>query len=323
MTRATKVCLIVAASAILLGLMIVGGVMTVLKWDFTTLSTSKLVTNEHDASEPFDRITVITDTADVRFVLSEGEAGQVVCYEEAKARHAVSVRDGALEIRLVNEKAWYDYIGISFGTPKLTVYLPRADYASLTVKGSTGDIEIPQELTFESIGVSVSTGDVTCRASATGAVTLTTSTGDISVADMTAGSLALSVSTGDITASHVTCGGDVTVGVSTGKAYLAHVTCQSLLSKGNTGDLALKRVVATERFSITRSTGDVKLDACDAAELSIKTDTGDVTGSLTSEKVFVTETDTGRVEVPSTDTGGRCEITTDTGHIKVKILPNG
>ena len=59
------------------------------------------------------------------------------------------------------------------------------------------------------------------------------------------------------------------------------------------------------------NTGDVKFDACDASEISVKTDTGDVTGSLLTDKVFITNTDTGRVNVPQTATGGRCEIITD------------
>ena len=49
------------------------------------------------------------------------------------------------------------------------------------------------------------------------------------------------------------------------------------------------------------------------------TDTGDVKGSLLSEKIFIPTTDTGDVDVPKTVTGGRCEITTDTGDIKITV----
>ena len=57
----------------------------------------------------------------------------------------------------------------------------------------------------------------------------------------------------------------------------------------------------------------------DAEELFIKTDTGDVTGTLLSAKEFVYETDTGRVKLPETTTGGKCEIITDTGDIHIEI----
>ena len=81
----------------------------------------------------------------------------------------------------------------------------------------------------------------------------------------------------------------------------------------------LKNVIANEKFDIERSTGDVKLELCDAAEILIRTDTGSVTGSLMSDKVFIVSADTGRVNVPKTTSGGVCQITTDTGDIRITI----
>ena len=77
--------------------------------------------------------------------------------------------------------------------------------------------------------------------------------------------------------------------------------------------------IATESFSIKRSTGDVTFDGADAKSISVKTDTGDVKGSLLSNKVFITKTDTGDINVPSSTTGGKCEITTDTGDINLTV----
>ena len=65
------------------------------------------------------------------------------------------------------------------------------------------------------------------------------------------------------------------------------------------------------------STGDIKLDKSDAAEIFIKTSTGNVTGTLLTEKVFITQTSTGNIKVPKSIKGGRCEITTSTGNIKI------
>ena len=47
--------------------------------------------------------------------------------------------------------------------------------------------------------------------------------------------------------------------------------------------------------------------------------TGDVKGKLLTDKVFITETGTGHVDVPKTVTGGRCEVTTNTGDIELEI----
>ncbi len=131
-------------------------------------------------------------------------------------------------------------------------------------------------------------------------------------------SLCVKVSTGDICVEGINVGAlDLTV--STGKVTLTDISCKSVISNGSTGDILLKNVVAAEKLFIERSTGDVKLVGSDAAEICIKTDTGDVTGSLLTDKTFVAQSDTGRVDVPKNVSGGRCEISTDTGNIKITV----
>ena len=73
------------------------------------------------------------------------------------------------------------------------------------------------------------------------------------------------------------------------------------------------------RLGIKTSTGDVRLDHCDAGEITVRTSTGDVSGSLRTGKVFVAKTSTGRIDVPDTTSGGRCEITTSTGDIRLTV----
>ena len=132
-------------------------------------------------------------------------------------------------------------------------------------------------------------------------------------------SIKIKTSTGKITISDIDCQSNITTEVSVGKTHLTNVTCNTLTSSGSTGDVSLKNVVCSDKLSIKRSTGDVKLDGCDAAEISITTDTGDVRGTLLSDKVFIAQTDTGRVDVPKTTSGGKCEITTSTGSIKMEV----
>ena len=318
MRRTTKIWLILAAALILVGCLIFEGVMTVLKWDFTKLSTVKYETNEHTIGETFRNISVDTDTADVTFALSADGQCRVECYEEKKAKHSVTVKEDTLIIQVINEKSWYDYIGIHFGSPKITVYLPQGAYAALSVRQDTGDIAVPKDFQFESVDLALSTGDVTFSASTSRLLKIQTSTGKISVENISAGALDLSASTGRITVSHVVCQGDVNLVVSTGKTNLTDIRCKNLTSNGNTGDISLKNVIASGKCSIRRSTGDVKFEASDAAEIFVETDTGDVSGSLLTEKVFIAHTDTGSVNVPKTVTGGRCEIRTNTGDIVMK-----
>lgn len=319
MRTRTKVWLIIAASLVLIGCILFAGVMSKLKWDFTKLSTVQYEMNAYEISEAFDDISINTDTADITFMLSNDEHCRVECHAEESEKHLVTVKDHALVIEAAPRDNWYDYTGISLGESRITVYLPKTEYASLSINESTGDIEIPKDFSFNNVNISLSTGDVNFNASASEMIQIKTSTGNICVVDISAGALDLSVTTGKVTVSSVTCEGDIAVGVSTGNTYLTDTRCKSMISSGNTGDIYLDNVIAAKKFSIERSTGDVRFENSDATEIFVETRTGYVTGTLLTDKVFIIQTDTGTVDVPKTTDGGRCEIITDTGDIIIKI----
>lgn len=316
----TKIWLISAALLILAGLIIFVGVMTVLKWDFTKISTSRFETKEMEINDSFTNISIATKTANVAFMPTDREKPYVILYEQKNLGHVLSINDNTLTVEIKDTRKWYEYIGINFKEPKITVYLPNSSYGLCTVKTSTGDVEIPKSFTFESLDVSGSTGNINCSASVTGAIKIKLSTGDINLENISAASLDLTVSTGKINVSGVNCSGDIKTKVSTGKMSLTDVTCKSLTSDGDTGDTYFKNVIATEKFDIKRDTGDVNFERCDAAEIFVTTDTGDVKGTLLTEKVFFPRSNTGKTETPKTITGGVCEITTDTGDIVISVV---
>ena len=319
MGKKTKIWLVIATLFVISGLILFAVGMEALGWEFGKLSTAKYETNSHEIREEFCNIAVETDTADIRFAVAEDGKCTVVCYELENAKHAVAVQDDTLVITVVNEIQWYEYIGITVGTPKVTVYLPKTEYNSLRIQESTGDVEIPKDFLFENMGISTSTGAVENYASVLERMKIESSTGDIRVENVSADMLDLSVSTGEVVADSITCHGDIQIRVTTGRTKLTDVACKNITSWGDTGDIMLKDVIASEMVSVERGTGDVKFQDCDAGEIRIETDTGDVTGTLLSEKIFITETDTGSVDVPKTTTGGRCEITTGTGDIRIEI----
>ena len=319
MSQGVKIALVVAAALILTGSVIFCCAMAVIKWDFSELATSKIVTSTYDITDAFKDISVNVDTADVVILPAADGKCKVVCDERENAKHTVQVVNEKLSISLNSSEKWYEKFGINFGQTKITVYLPEGMYGALTVVLSTGDVEITQDKHFESIDVTGSTGDVKNYASATGAIKICLSTGSIFTENISAGWCDFSVSTGKIQASNINCNGDVAVVVSTGKANLSNLNCVNFQTTGDTGDLTLENVIASGKISVKRSTGDVTLDGVDAAELLVNMDTGDVTGVLLSDKVFITKTSTGTVDVPQSVSGGKCEVTTSTGDIKLKI----
>ena len=113
--------------------------------------------------------------------------------------------------------------------------------------------------------------------------------------------------------------GTIVIHTDTGDTKMSDVQCQDYYSECDTGSLFLKNVIASGSYHFQLDTGDVHFDRCDAKEIYIETDTGDIDGTLLTDKVFLTDTDTGDVNVPKAVSGGRCEITTDTGDITIQV----
>ena len=314
-----KWIIIVAVGLVIFGAVVCGAAAAAMHFDFGRLNNSKYETNTYNVKESFSSIYIDVTTEKITFKPSEDGKCSVVCLEDENLKHEVSVSDGTLTIREKDERKWSDHVGFYTRTSEITVYLPGSSYDGIFIKTDTGDIDIPADFSFESVLIKGDSSDIMYSAPVKDMLTINVTTGDIRVENITAGELDLKTTTGHISVSSVKCGGDMSVGVGTGKARLQDISCRNLTSKGTTGDITLKNVIASGILTITRNTGDVEFEGSDAAEIAVKTSTGDITGTLLSEKIFFAESHTGKVNVPKTMTGGRCEISTDTGKIEIEI----
>ena len=319
MSKATKAWLITASALTALGLIIFAAVMTVCDWDFTKLSTVEYKTEVYNPDGEFDKISVDTDTAEIELVPSENKECKVVCFESEKAEHYAAVENSTLVISSTDKRKWYEYIGISLKTPKITVYLPQNSYNLLSAECDTGNITVPETLSFKTVQINGHTSDVDFFASVSDNVQIKVSSGNISVGTLTADSLSLAAGTGDIKVNSVSINNGINIKASTGTVKLTDISCGSILADSNTGDMRFKNVLVSGSLSVESGTGNVGFDNSDADTVCVKTGTGDVTGTLLSEKVFATKTSTGTVRVPKTASGGKCEITTSTGNIIIDI----
>ncbi len=302
MSKDKKILLIAAVSLLIVGSIIFAGAMAALGFDFMALSTQRYETNTYEISEDFDNISIDVPTAEILFAVSDDEKCHVQCLEQERLKHSVSVKDETLVINTVDTQKWYDHIGLFGGNNKLTISLPKSAYASLSIDTDIGNVKIPAEFAFESVRIKGSTADIACRASASDNMEIITDTGNIHVDYSVAGAIRLTAGTGNINIRAI--GGAV---------------CKSFYAVSDTGNITARNVVAENDFQAKSDTGNVNFEGCDAGSITIKTDIGDITGTLLSEKVFITKTDLGDVDVPKTASGGRCEVTTDVGDIRISV----
>lgn len=300
MSKTIKKWLITAASLTALGFIILIGAMAALDFDFSKISTLKYETNTYEVNGDFDKISIDVNITDIVFAQSDDESCQVVCFEAEKVKHSVRCTNGTLTIGVTDNRKWYDYFGISFASPKMTIYLPKSEYASLLIDTDTSDINIPKSFSFNELEIESDTGNVDCMANVSDSIKIESDTGDIGI-------------------SSVSSKCDIDIKTDTGSIKLTDVDCTNFSAESDTGNISLVNVIAEDAIYVESDTGNVKLKNSDASKLSIETDTGNVTGTLLSEKIFIAKSSTGRVKVPDTESGGKCEIRTATGNIKIDI----
>lgn len=282
MRKSTKIWLIIAIIHIVIGAGIFTCVMTANNWNFKKLTTTNYETNTYEHFGEIKNIIIETGTADIDIecaVLSTQYA-YVECYETEKMQHTVSFEDGNLVIRVVDNRKWYDYVGINFDTPKITIGLTYQYFDTVNICTTTGDVDTKM-LWGKEIDISVTTGDVELEDVQCDNLTVTGSTGDTKLTGVRAK--------------------------------------RNICVKSNTGDTILTNVIAKE-LDIECDTGDVKFNGSDAAMISVEVDSGDVTGTLLTGKIFEISSDTGKIDVPGNGPGGKCKIETDTGDIKISVI---
>ncbi len=319
MSKIKQRLLIAAAFLMIIGILIVSAVFISSDFDLNDLSTTRYVSTTSEIKDPFANIIVNADTAGIEFIQSNDKQCRIICCDDDKITHQITVQDKTLTIDTVDDREWFEHIGISFSDPQITICLPENEYDSLAIDSKAGDIILPDKISFKSISISGSSGDVTCGSSVSRTAEIKLDTGNIFIDCINTGDLNVASATGSINIESSTAEGKINIESDTGTVNIKKTTCKGLSAKSETGAIVLQNTIAENNLNIEANTGDVLFENSDAGSISIVTNTGNVSGSILSEKIFLPKTSTGSVDVPKTSAGGRCEITTSTGDIKVNI----
>ncbi len=339
--KKSTVAVIVAILLLITGLGAAGAAFIMTDFSLDGFSTESFESSTYTVDGNFDHVIIAMQEHDLIILPSDNGECRIVCDESKAQKLEYEIDSDALVIKIVDNRKWFDHIGIFSGEASMTLYLSESHYTSLTAATDTGDVTVSEELAFTGSSVATSTGDIKFLAKIEGELALAASTGDITVSDQELATLDVSVSTGEILLDNIKATGKITLECSTGGIELHSVEADSITSKGSTGYILLKNVYVendinikrgtgdvtltstlADAFEIETSTGDVKLNLSDADGIDIETDTGRVEGTLLTEKIFIAESSSGSIKVPHTTSGGTCKIRTSTGNIHITIEGN-
>lgn len=301
MSKEKKMAMMIAVACIVAGLLIALAALAVVRFDFRRLSTMTFETRTYEVQEPFRHIDIRDVECDVRLLPATDGQCKVVCTESGKIVNTVEVEGDTLTITRRDTRKWYERIGIWWGDDlTMTVYLPEQEYQSLVLKTVSGEIKVPDSLSFAEAEVSSTSGDISFLGRTTDGLRITSTSGEIN-----AGNAA---------------GGDVQVTVTSGDVQLSAMTIENLAVSTTSGNVELSRAVVEGSAQITSVSGEIGLERSDAGSLRIQTVSGDVECSLLSNKKIETKTTSGDIRVPPSDpSAGICSVTTTSGDIEIEI----
>ena len=187
---------------------------------YSLVKPCEFETHEYEIKENYKDIKIVTDTADIQFILSEKPNTFIVCEEEKNANHSVMVKENTLRIEVNDNKKWYEDIGINLRAPKITVYLGKSEYGNISLKTDIGNILLDNIIV-------------------TGKIAIETDTGNVKFEECDASEVFIETDTGNVTGSFV--------------------TDKVVFAESDTGNIDIPKVIADEKCEIITETGNIKI----------------------------------------------------------------
>ena len=218
--------------------------------------TVKLETNEYEIKETFENIKIITDTADIDFVLSENLNTLIICEEHKNIKHSVNIKDNTLLVEVDDNRKWYEHIGIS--TSKITIYLPKNEYDELITESDTGNIRI-KSINANKLDLSTSTGNLKIVNTKCKNLFSESDTGNILLENVIAEEkFKIETDTGNVKFKDSDAS-DIFVKTDTGNVTGNLLTDKVIFAESDTGNIDVPKVMADEKCEIITETGDIKI----------------------------------------------------------------
>lgn len=302
MKKSKKILITVAVILIAVG-MICGfcGICS-LGFNFNEISTSDFVTHTYTVDDDFTNIIIEDAESNINFYKSNDDKCRVLCDEREKVTHTVVNENKTLTVRVKDERNWFERIniGIFLSDMRVSVYLPKNKYDSLNAASMSGDIDVANEFTFDNAKVGSISGDVSVKADVKQELNISSTSGDVIINNISA--------TECINASSVS-----------GEIDLSNVKGKEIFANTISGGVMLTDTVASQKLKANSTSGDIDLKRCDAKNIVLDTVSGEISGTLLSNKQFITETTSGTVNVPQSVSNEECRITTVSGDIYIEI----
>ncbi len=310
--------LIIGLVLLVVGIVIFIAAFAFTKFNFKALSSEKYITNTYYVENAFSDIEIDIDEFKVTLIPYDGDECKVVSTETEKVKINVQTENGKLKITQEDNRNWTEHVGVFLVEKTVDVYLPEKEYGTLRINNTSGSSVISDGLVFSDINIKSTSGSVKCCADAD-ILSIDNTSGSIKLEGVFAIDINIKATSGSVSLKSVNAENSITINGTSGSIHFDSVRCEYFDVSNVSGSVTLTDTFSKKSMKIKVSSGSVRLDDSDAPDIDIRTSSGSVKGTLLSDKIFVTETSSGSVDVPASFEGGKCYIKTSSGSIKIKI----
>ncbi len=273
------------------------------------------------AEGEFDKISVDISSANVIIKRSTDDKSYAVCDSSDKLKYELNVEGGVLSLTEIDNRKWYDHIGIFFRSRDAVIYLAGDSYDALTIKVSSGNIYFDEDIVFTDAEMNTSSGNIRITGLFAESLEVKASSGNISLSKCSVNkSIQIDLSSGNVKLSEIIAA-SINAETSSGNIGIYDSTLTEIMQiKISSGNIKIEDTYSTEKTAIESSSGNVVFERFDSKEIDIDVNSGNVKGTLLTGKTFDVRTESGTSDYPeNSNEGGTCKIRTESGNVNITI----
>ena len=280
MKKSKKILLIISVVCIFIGASMTLGAWLVLHNNAAdAIAGLEFEEKTHVITDSFTKININTINSSIELLPSPDGVCRIVCNDNEKLYHRISVAGSQLNINQHDDWQWYEMLYGLFREDNLSlrVYLPESEYLLLHAHSSSGDITIAPDFRFQTVNTYTKSGNTEASALYAENLTISSVSGDLLLRELEAmNDVYLESISGFIQIERLSAV-NVTTHASGGRTVLENITSDYLRATAVSGDIHMAGSAFGSTTYFETSSGSIEIVDSDCADQSIQTVSGSVT----------------------------------------------
>lgn len=276
-------------------------------------------------TEPFTKININTLNSSIELLPSPDGVCRIVCSDNEKLYHQISVSGSQLNINQNADWQWYEMLNGLFQKDSLSlrVYLPEAEYMLLHAYSGSGDITIAPDFRFQTVNTYTKRGNTEATALYAENLTICSVSGDLILRELAAANDIYLESISGFMQIEKLSAVNVTTHASGGRTVLENIASDYLRATTVSGDIHMTGSSFRNTTYFETGSGSIAIADSNCAEQSLQTSSGSVTLQNITGDSLNARTESGAILIENALYNSSLLCVTTSGEIQFLGLDSG